>query len=471
MTQANDFNSKPNDSFYGAPRTKSKYSMPALRPRTNQPTGYRGMKTTTPMMRSVNHDYVYYPVDWTDESTQKKFKRGYYDEKGVYYENVIIRKGNRYETRAACSFCGTELKLKWNEGALPTCPACGAAIHENIDGVVIEEELQPVVRTSLSYKPNPDDKFYGHKTEYKGNNTVFTGGRYESPSHSNADFYPFAIIIVLFCIVGFIIVIANSGEDKTYSYKNNRSATWATMSPEEQASYAERMATATHTPTPTPKPTEIPGYCVKFYPKEAFTDRLYVEELGRECVKDNKNTNKFPTYYDAETGCTFRFNDKRSPAEWQYYYDGISSQFGDYGWMEYNFRDSKWYIEAAQNNWIKLPDKYDASKLWHLPGPNNGKYNDRSRIYVDEIKRYCYFDEESGCYYDRETKCHFYYETYTGRGYWVYWFEDLQQEGLHWLKYDNKTQKWYVDNLTRWYDVTGVYNFDKYWHIEQNPSL
>lgn len=81
MTQANDFNSKPNDSFYGAPRTKSKYFMPALRPRTNQPTGYRGMKTTTPMMRSVNHDYVYYPVDWTDESTQKKFKKGYYDEK------------------------------------------------------------------------------------------------------------------------------------------------------------------------------------------------------------------------------------------------------------------------------------------------------------------------------------------------------------------------------------------------------
>lgn len=36
---------------------------------------------------------------------------------------------------------------------------------------------------------------------------------------------------------------------------------------------------------------------------------------------------------------------------------------------------------------------------------------------------------------------------------------------------DEGTRKWYVDNHTRWYDVTGVYNFDKYWHIEQNPSL
>ena len=55
-------NSGETDSFYGAPRTKSKYSTPPLRPRINQPTGYRGMKSTTPMMRSVNHDYVYYPL-------------------------------------------------------------------------------------------------------------------------------------------------------------------------------------------------------------------------------------------------------------------------------------------------------------------------------------------------------------------------------------------------------------------------
>lgn len=75
------------DSFYGAPRTKSKYSTPPLRPRINQPTGYRGMKSTTLMMRSVNHDYVYYPVDWTDEGTRKWYVDNltrWYDVTGVY---------------------------------------------------------------------------------------------------------------------------------------------------------------------------------------------------------------------------------------------------------------------------------------------------------------------------------------------------------------------------------------------------
>jgi len=464
-------NSGETDSFYGAPRTKSKYSIPPLRPRINQPTGYRGMKSTTPMMRSVNHDYVYYPVDWTDEGTRKKFKRGYYDENGVYYENVIIRKGNRYETRAACSFCGTELKLKWNEGALPTCPACGAAIHENIDGTVIEEEIQPVVRTVFTHKPNADDKFYGHKTEYNGNNTAFSGGRRESPTYMwfNNGFFPLAIFIVIAVIILFI-TFAKLGENKNNN-KSPKIVALPTMSPEELASYEERMATATNTPTPTPKPTEAPGYCVKFTPKEIFADRLYVEELGRECFKENSKSNEFVTYSDSESGCVFRFNDKRVPSEWQYYFSDISSQFGDYGWMEYNFKENQWYIEAAANNWIKLPDKYDKSKLWHMPGPNDGSYYGRRRIYVNEIERYCDFNEEEGCYYDPKTECHFYYETYTGTGYWVYWFKDLQKEGLHWLKYDNKAKKWYVDNLTRWYDVTGAYNFDKYWHIEQNPSL
>ena len=84
---------------------------------------------------------MYYPVDWIERGTGKAYKKGYYDELGTYYENVVIRTGKHFETRLMCAFCGTEIKLVWDEGALPSCPNCGAAMREDFGSAVFEDEM------------------------------------------------------------------------------------------------------------------------------------------------------------------------------------------------------------------------------------------------------------------------------------------------------------------------------------------
>ena len=45
-------------------------------------------------------------------------------------------------------------------------------------------------------------------------------------------------------------------------------------------------------------------------------------------------------------------------------YEGISSDYGDYGWMEHD--SEGWWIEASEGNWIPLPSSYDSSGLWYI---------------------------------------------------------------------------------------------------------
>ena len=87
---------------------------------------------------------------------------------------------------------------------------------------------------------------------------------------------------------------------------------------------------------------------------------IYVEEIGRTCTLDGED------WYDAVSDVWFWFNDEVEPYQWQYWAEGISSDFGDYGWMEYDMAEGTWYIEASEGNWIPLPAEYDTSRLWHM---------------------------------------------------------------------------------------------------------
>lgn len=86
---------------------------------------------------------------------------------------------------------------------------------------------------------------------------------------------------------------------------------------------------------------------------------IYVEEIGRKCYPDGENM------YDLTSDCWFWFNTDLLPAQWQYWYEGISSDFGDYGWMEYSDDEEKWYIEVSDGDWQELSG-YDTSGLWHF---------------------------------------------------------------------------------------------------------
>ena len=96
------------------------------------------------------------------------------------------------------------------------------------------------------------------------------------------------------------------------------------------------------------------------YKTESVKNSIYVEEIGRTCYLDGED------WYDSNTKCWFYYNDTVSPYQWQYWYEGISSDYGDYGWMEYDMNEGSWYIETDDNNWVHLPESYDTTQLWHM---------------------------------------------------------------------------------------------------------
>ena len=87
---------------------------------------------------------------------------------------------------------------------------------------------------------------------------------------------------------------------------------------------------------------------------------VYVEEIGRTCYLDGED------WYDSETKCWFWFNDEETPYQWQYWYEDISSDYWDYGWMEYSSDEDTWYVEVQDGQWVVLPEIYDTSSLWHF---------------------------------------------------------------------------------------------------------
>ena len=435
--------------------------MPAPRARTNQPGGFNGSVSSSSLIRGVNHDYVYFPDIWTD-NTGARYHKGYYDEKGQHYKQIIIKDGDSYETRAECSFCGTQIKLKWTRGAMPSCPNCGAALKELVDQSIIEEKLKPKYKTVRVPLSAADDGYFVNgqhisKSKVDIDNTFLSGGK--RTYHEEKRPFDRSVLIFPGVVTGIFIIIILSFCFGTRDNGRKTSST-SVRSIEEQIEY---YSTYTPPAETTPKPTPVPGYFFKFIAKEDFPDTIYVDAIGREC-KWHASGN----YYDPVTDCYFWLNDTVAPPIWQYWYEGISSDFGDYGWMEYDFNERTWYIEASAGNWIVLPDKYDQSKLWHMKNADDGRYLGMDRVYVKALGRYCNFIEEESNYYDPETKCHFYYDTYTAEGAWVYWFEDFRsEEGIGWIKYNKKDEHWYVENQTRWFRLeNGIYDFDKYtWHM------
>ena len=89
---------------------------------------------------------------------------------------------------------------------------------------------------------------------------------------------------------------------------------------------------------------------------------IFVEEIGRTCKWDSESE----SYYDKTSDCYFWMNDTIDTPQWQYWYEDISSDYGDYGWMEYDFEESIWYIEVAEGDWDPLSNGYDTTELWHF---------------------------------------------------------------------------------------------------------
>ena len=71
---------------------------------------------------------------------------------------------------------------------------------------------------------------------------------------------------------------------------------------------------------------------------------------------------EFCGYYDDLSDGYVWYDVKRE--QWRYWFNGISSDYKDYGWMVY--KPEGWRVQKDYADWIKLPEKYDRSKLWYI---------------------------------------------------------------------------------------------------------
>ncbi len=269
----------------------------------NQPKGYSGEKAVQ-KYKCVNHDYVFYPESWMDTETGKYFEKGCYDESGERYDVLIIDENGTSRATLECRYCGTISKESWAEGPAPTCVQCGANLIEN-SGRVIKDKMD---NSTVAVTSNSG---YGSTAGAPGKPGKKFGG-------------VIVAVVVILTILGGI----GSSSDSTSSNYGGSSY----YSDYEDGNWEDTQ----------------------------HSDSIYVSEIDRTLpwVED------YESYYDSVTDCYVWYNSYAG--EWQYWYEGISSDFGDYGWMEYDRQEKQWYIERNEGDWVVLPSKYDRSKLWYI---------------------------------------------------------------------------------------------------------
>lgn len=87
---------------------------------------------------------------------------------------------------------------------------------------------------------------------------------------------------------------------------------------------------------------------------------VYVEALERSVPWNAE----YETYYDENTDCYFFKNYDLEPPIWQYWFEGVSTPYDEYGWMEYDFDENCWYIQTNAETWEKYTGSTDG--LWHM---------------------------------------------------------------------------------------------------------
>ena len=261
------------------------------------------------------HDYVYYPESWTDTASGIHYEKGYYDENGKYYDSVAFQKNGRYENVVCyCPYCDSKklLNLNNNTGTAQNlqCPNCGAPME--IRSELDEITSQPAENTHVYQSEESLKNAFGRKKKRRG-------------------WVPFAIIL------GIMLIVSQAFSSLSEStYQNVPSQQLQLTEREEEKLYLEKQADGSY----------------RTVTHAARADRVLVYDAYQD------------SYYDESSDCWLWYNTDVEPAVWQYWVEGISSDFGDYGWMEHD--EDGWWIEAAYGDWIQLPEEYSTDGLWYI---------------------------------------------------------------------------------------------------------
>ena len=305
---------------------------PIYRARSNQPLGYTGIKSPR-VYRCKNHDYVHYDHPWTDDKTGVEYKAGFYDEEGTFYEDIVFSKqGEILDTTTAvcrCDYCRMEDSRRWADREKP-CTHCGGTMSlvSQVDDLVDDtgnlEDLAKAVYEA-------EDKRWSTRV------ILFT-------------------IILIFlspCILGIfglvyeiIEAVVGTGVQQTANYLDSDSA----------------------------YEYNIPNLGMNIYVKEEDGAYIIVDEAEytanyRDGGYKHLHYDSDENYYDKETDMYVYLNEYIDPPQFQYWLEGLSSEYGDYGWMEYDTAEQRWYIQTDSDDWEPLSDeqyKEFKDRLWYI---------------------------------------------------------------------------------------------------------
>ncbi|MBQ7676876.1 MAG: hypothetical protein IJT32_01460 [Lachnospiraceae bacterium] len=297
--------------------------------RQNQPKGYVGANPR--IYRCKDHDYVHYLHPWVDSGTGREYKAGYYDENGNYYEDVVFsRHGQVLDSATAvcrCDFCRSEDSRPWAEREKP-CTHCGGTM---------------TVISQVDEMEGDSGEWDVVKNRAAGEGGVKNKG---------------CLIALLVCVgilvapcllavpIGILGAILGWDLDEDSTYDASDSSAYVSEYELEDTMYLEGNGTSYTLTT-----------------QEEYRDS-YEEGNYKRLVLDSDGN-----YYDKESDCYVYLNDYIDPPQFQYWYEGISSEYGDYGWMEYDEDEDAWYIEVEEDEWKRLSNTgfaVEESRLWHI---------------------------------------------------------------------------------------------------------
>ena len=322
-------------------RTPPPSPPPQRRPRINQPLGFIVAGGLRPSYYyGKRHDYVYYPTSWTDTVSDTTYQEGYYDENGQYYKSVSFPKNGTYENVVCrCPYCGRETILNLKAEDLPRrdleCQYCGGPME-------IQSELDDYISQGTAQTSGENTHIYVSAESLR------KAPRKPKKRRSGC----LISMIVLLCFVVLLAVIgATAGENSAQQ-----------TAPVGQYGYSGQDQQGGNSQLWSPGD-----------PADAFGETISLARIGKNSysITDSNTADKLliwdadaDSYCDPDTGYWLWYNENEQPAAWQYWIEGISSDYGDYGWMEHD--ETGWYIEVSNREWTALPGRYDTSELWYL---------------------------------------------------------------------------------------------------------
>ena len=411
--------------------------MPPTRPRYNQPSYGSTALLTAMLFRGMNHDYVYYDKPY--EVDGKTYQPGYYDENGTRYDNLMMKNADGSNTLIlTCDYCGTTTKLDWKEGDVPHCSKCGAPLD-------VEKAQKDNISSSGSY------------------NGETTSETKEKKKSSCLKWVLIGLGLLLF--ISLFRSCGKTGSPQVVSVRPTNTV---------------QLILPTARPTSAPAVSASAGGTIRL--GQNADGSYYLITDGSTANKILKWDANSDSYYDPETDTYFWYNTDLENPVWQYWVEGVSSDYGDYGWMEYN--NGKWYVEVSDGNWREYTG--NPSGFWYITDKKSDSTGSSSssafspesvlRLKRNEDGTYIVlegnrgradklipYDPETDSYYDKETDTYIWYNNDASQ--WQYWVEGLSSDygDAGWMEYNDG--QWYIetkpgswvkytdDNGTLWYIV------------------